>query len=61
MQKLRCLNKDITRWNKETFGELEDQWSRILEELALLEQATENRLMTQVEKERNQVDSMWLY
>ncbi|XP_019260140.1 PREDICTED: uncharacterized protein LOC109238161 [Nicotiana attenuata] len=51
MQKLRCLKKDITNWNKESFGQLEARRTKLLEDLALMEVATENRLMTQAEKE----------
>nr|XP_016432311.1 PREDICTED: uncharacterized protein LOC107758975 [Nicotiana tabacum] len=51
LQKLRCLKKDITSWNKESFGQLEARKTKLLEALALMEVETENRLMTQAEKE----------
>lgn len=51
VQKQRKLKKDITDWNRTTFGQLEAQKTKLLEDLALLEQATENRLVSQAEKE----------
>nr|XP_016443887.1 PREDICTED: uncharacterized protein LOC107769198 [Nicotiana tabacum] len=51
-QKLRCLKKDITDWNRETYGKLETRKSKALDELMAIEQASENRLTTQAEKEK---------
>lgn len=51
-QKLKKLKKDITDWNKATFGQLETRKSQILEDLALLETIAESRLMSQAEKEK---------
>lgn len=44
IRKLRNLQKDITKWNKEVYGKLETRKSKIFDELAILEQATENRV-----------------
>ncbi|XP_016497009.1 uncharacterized protein LOC107815877 [Nicotiana tabacum] len=52
VQKLRRLKADISNWNIEEFGRLETQKTKLLEELAMLEQTTENRTQTQVEKEK---------
>lgn len=38
VQKQRCLKKDITTWNKEVYGKLENRRSKALENLALLDQ-----------------------
>lgn len=52
MQKLRCLKKDISHWNKMEFGKLETKKNKALEELTLMEQQTEGRLQSQAEKEK---------
>lgn len=53
MQKLRRLKKDITEWNRETFGKLAAQQNKLLEDLSLLEQVAENRPMIWAEKEKS--------
>lgn len=50
MQKLKSLKKGITIWNKEAFGKVEERKTRALEELLILEQATENRPLSQEER-----------
>lgn len=52
IQKLRSLKKDISKWNKEVYDMLDTKRSRALDELLALEQATESRAPTQVEKQR---------
>uniref|UniRef100_A0A1S3X8E2 Uncharacterized protein n=1 Tax=Nicotiana tabacum TaxID=4097 RepID=A0A1S3X8E2_TOBAC len=52
VQKLRRLKADITNWNREEFGRLETQKTKLLEELEMLEQTTESRTQAQVEKEK---------
>ncbi|XP_075092357.1 uncharacterized protein LOC142172597 [Nicotiana tabacum] len=49
LQKLKSLNKDITRWNKEEFGKVETRKTRALDELMALEQMTEGRQLTLIE------------
>ncbi|KAG5631485.1 hypothetical protein H5410_003202 [Solanum commersonii] len=50
-QKLKCLKRDITDWNKEIFGKMETRKRKALDELMAIEQAIENRLPSQAEKE----------
>ncbi|XP_060212174.1 uncharacterized protein LOC132639769 [Lycium barbarum] len=49
-QKLKLLKKDISNWNTEVFGKLEDQRSKALNELSRLEQSTEGKILMQDEK-----------
>lgn len=50
---LRNLKRDITGWNQDSFGKLEVQKGRLLDDLSVLEQSAEGRLVTQLEKERS--------
>lgn len=52
IQKLRLLKKDISCWNKEVFGKVESRKSKVLDELLVLEQITENRVQTVGEKSK---------
>lgn len=59
-QKLRCLKQDITDWNREVIGKMETRKSKALDELMAIEQAIENRLPSQAEKEKMMVLKMEL-
>lgn len=52
VQKLRNLKKDISKWNREVYGRMDDRRGKALDELSVLEQAIENRVSTQSEKQR---------
>lgn len=45
-QKLKHLKRDISKWNKEEYGKVEVRASKALDELLILEQATEGRMKT---------------
>nr|XP_033512764.1 uncharacterized protein LOC117277437 [Nicotiana tomentosiformis] len=49
-QKLKLLKKDLAIWNKEVFGKLSTRINKAMEELQMLEQATERRAQTLDEK-----------
>ncbi|KAG5623411.1 hypothetical protein H5410_008629 [Solanum commersonii] len=59
-QKLRCLKKDITDWNREIFGKMETRKSKALDELMVIEQAIEKRHPSQAEKDKMMVLKMEL-
>lgn len=50
-QKLKFLKRDLVIWNREVFGKISTRTNKALEELLILEQATEGRVQTQTEKE----------
>lgn len=52
VQKLKYLKQNISIWNREVFGKLEDQKRQALNELASLEQSTEGRSQIEAEKAR---------
>ncbi|WMV47268.1 hypothetical protein MTR67_040653, partial [Solanum verrucosum] len=49
VQKLKYLKKDISTWNKEVFGKLEEQRSQALNDLTNLEQSSEGRILSEAE------------
>ncbi|WMV55258.1 hypothetical protein MTR67_048643 [Solanum verrucosum] len=49
----RSLKEDISGWNRESSDKLEVQKGRLLDDLSILEQSVEGRLMAQLEKERS--------
>ncbi|CAN4122517.1 unnamed protein product [Withania somnifera] len=49
-QKLRNLKRDISKWNREVYGKLENQRNKALEELGFLEQIVEHGVHTSEEK-----------
>lgn len=57
---MRCLKQDITDWNREVIGKMETRKSKALDELMAIEQAIENRLPSQAEKEKMMVLKMEL-
>lgn len=59
-QKLTCLKKDITDWNREIFGKMETRKSKALDELMVIEQAIEKRIPSQAEKDKMMV-LKWTY
>nr|XP_016481281.1 PREDICTED: uncharacterized protein LOC107802323 [Nicotiana tabacum] len=51
-QKLKFLKRDLVIWNREVFGKISTRTNKALEELLILEQATEGRVQTQAEKSK---------
>lgn len=45
-RKLKMLKKVLVIWNKEVFSSVNTKTNKVLEELQMLEQAAEGRLLT---------------
>ncbi|KAF3642556.1 hypothetical protein FXO37_22454 [Capsicum annuum] len=51
-QKLKTLQRDLVTWNRQVFGKVSSRTSKVLEEILILEWATDGRLPTQPEKNK---------